>query len=287
MPGRRSKPAERAYIHAILKRALSQAERWAVIPRNVAKLVDSPRVRRADVVPLTPAEARNLLDTVAGDRLAALYSVAIALGLRQGEALALRWSDVDMDAGTLRVRRTVQRVKRPGASESALLYSEPKSARSRRTIVLPQVCAASLRTHRAQQAEERLIAGGSWEDNDLVFCTTRGRPLEARNVVTHFRRQCLKAGLGHRRFHDMRHTCASLLLVQGVHPRVVMELLGHSQISLTMNTYSHVVPQLKRDAAERMDEILTEDGLEDGYILATNAATEARERRPRRPPPAP
>jgi integrase len=244
------------YIHAILKRALGQAEKWGLVSRNVARLVDPPRVRRAEIEPLTPEEARRLLDVVEGDRLAALYSVAVALGLRQGEALALRWSDVDLETGVLRVRRIVQRVKRPGATESELLYSEPKSARSRRTVALPKVCVDALRAHRARQAAERLKAGEAWEDNDLVFCTQLGRPLEARNVVTHFRRQCQLAELGHRRFHDMRHTCASLLLVQGVHPRVVMELLGHSQISLTMNTYSHVIPQPKRDAADRMDDIL-------------------------------
>jgi integrase len=245
------------YIHAIVRRALGQAEKWGLVSRNVAKLIDTPRVERVEVMPFTADEASALLEAVEGDRLAALYSVAVAVGLREGEALALQWSDVDFEAGTLRVRRTVQRLKRSGAERSELVYSEPKSAKSRRTIALPNVCVDALREHRRRQAEERLKVGPWWQDAGLVFSTGTGGPIDARNLVTHFRRQCAKAGLGRRRFHDLRHTCASLLLAQGVHPRVVMELLGHSQISLTMNTYSHVMPLLQRETAEQMDAIFS------------------------------
>lgn len=237
------------YIHAILRRSLGQAERWGLVPRNVAKLVDPPRVVRPEIVPLSRDEARALLAAAHGDRLEALYTVGIALGLRQGEALALRWDDVDLEEATLRVKRTVQRIR------GELVYGEPKSARSRRALSLPAASVEALKAHRRRQLAERLAAF-EWEDNDLVFCTQAGRPLDARNVARHFDRMCERAGLGHRRFHDLRHTTASLLLEQGVHPRVVMELLGHSQFSLTMNNYSHVMPVLQREAANRMDEVL-------------------------------
>src|SRR6266545_6727274 len=161
--------------------------------------------------------------------------VALAVGLRQGEALGLAWNDIDLDGGTLTVRKTLQRI------DESFVLVEPKTVRSRRTIALPSVAVNVLRTHRARQMEERLMAGSLWEDDwGLVFTTATGRPLHGTNVTRTFQQLLAKAGLRRQRFHDLRHSCASLLLAQGVHPRVVMETLGHSQIALTMNTYSHV-----------------------------------------------
>lgn len=238
------------YLHAVLRRALNQAVKWGLVPRNVATLVDPPRVRREEVRPFTPEQARAFLVAVQGDRLEALYTVALAMGLRQGEALGLRWQDVDLEEGVLSVRTALQRV------DGRLQLVEPKSATSRRTIALPQVAAATLRAHRASQLQERLLAGERWQESGLVFTTRLGKPLIARNVFRSFQRVLARAGIPHQRFHDLRHTCATLLLAQGIHPRVVMEMLGHSQISLTMNTYSHVVPALQKEAAGRMDEVL-------------------------------
>lgn len=168
------------------------------------------------------------------------------------EALGLKWSDVDLDSGILRVRRAAQRIPHQGTQ-----LVETKTVRSRRTLVMPPVVMSALRSHRARQNLERLAAGERWIDNDMVFASMTETLSDGPNVTHRFRRLLSKAGLPPMRFHDLRHACASLLLVQGVHPRVVMETLGHSQISLTMNTYSHVLPALQRDAADKMEAVLS------------------------------
>ena len=238
-------------IRATLRVALGQAVRWGELPRNVAELVDPPRVPHHEIRPFTPEEAKRFLQAIKGHRLEALYSVALALGLRRGEALGLHWDDVDLEQGTVSVRFALQRVNR------TLQRVEPKSARSRRTIAIPDFALKALREHRARQLEERLLAGSRWKETGSVFTTTIGTPLDPDNVNRNFKPLLEAAGLRPQRFHDLRHACASLLLVQGVSPRVVMETLGHSQISLTMNTYSHVIPQLQREAAEQMNSLLT------------------------------
>jgi integrase len=224
------------------------------VQRNVAILVEPPSGPSTEIKPLTPAEARTFLNAVRGDRLEALYTVAVALGLRQGEIMGLRWSDVDLDDGTVTVSQALQRVS------GRVTFVKPKSRRSRRTIPIPSTVARSLRAHRARQLEERLIGGPDWNEHDLVFVSTSGTPLEGRNLTRRFQAVLEQAGLPRMRFHDMRHTCATLLLAQDVQPRVVMEILGHSQISLTMNTYAHVIEDLQREAAERMEEVLAGDG---------------------------
>lgn len=234
-------------IRAVLRRALGQAVQWGLVHRNVAALVNSPHISRPDIRPLTLAQVRTLLDAARGDRLEALYTVALAIGLRQGEALGLQWDDVDVKQGTLTVRHTLQRI------DGKLTPVEPKTARSRRTIPLPAIAVTALRAHHARQLEERLRVGNSWTDSGYVFTTAVGTPLDAATVTRAFQRLLRRAGLPHQRFHDLRHACASLLLEQGVHPRVVQETLGHSQIGITMDTYSHVVQSLQREAADRMD----------------------------------
>lgn len=243
-------PRRVQYIHAVLRRALGQAEAWSLIPRNVAKLVKPPRVERFEIQPFTPEEARAFLSAIQGDRLEALYTVALAVGLRKGEALGLKWDDVDLEAGTIMIRFSLQRI------EGELKLVEPKSAKSRRTIAMPAISVNALRAHRARQLEERLVAGSVWQESGFTFTTPVGTPLDGPNVSRHFHRTLKKAGMSRQRFHDLRHTAASLMLVQGIHPRVVMETLGHSQISLTMNTYSHVIPVLKQEAARKMDAVL-------------------------------
>jgi len=244
-------PRSVGIIHAVLRTALNQAVQWDTVPRNVATLVQPPRAPRAEIHPLSPEQARSFLDAVRGDRLEALYSVGLALGLRQGEILGLRWSDVDLEAGTIRVAQALQRVN------GRLEFVEPKSQTSRRTIPLPATVARALRAHRSRQLEDRLAAGARWHDSDLVFTTALGTPLDSRNVTRRFQAALERAGLPRLRFHDLRHTAASLMLAQGVPARVVMETLGHSQISLTLNTYSHVVPALQREAADRMEAVLS------------------------------
>ena len=245
-------PRSVAYIRAIARQALGQAERWGLVSRNVAKLAEPPRVPRRVVRPLEPDEVRTFLHAIDGDPLAALYLAAIGTGLRQGELLGLSWAAVDLEAGTLTVRHALQRV------EGKLVLVEPKSAASHRTIALPDFVRDALRAHAATQRRARLRAGMRWRDDprDLVFCSTTGTPLDGITVTRRFQALLRKAGLRHQRFHDLRHACASLLLAQGVAPRVVMEVLGHSQISLTMGTYAHVGPALGRSAAEQMDAMI-------------------------------
>ncbi len=240
-------PRTVTYARAVLRKALNQAVKWGQVPRNVVTLVDAPRAKRHQITPLTPDQGRALLTAVQGHRLEGLYRVALSLGLRLGEALGLRWEDIDLDTGTLRVAVALQR--RKGSRELV----EPKTQQSRRTLPLPQVLISALKTHRTRQLEERLAAAPAWHDQGLVFPSTVGTPIEPRNLTRHFKSVLQAAELPNIRFHDLRHTAASLLVAQGVHPRVVMEILGHSQISLTMNTYAHVLPQAQREATAYMD----------------------------------
>ena len=240
------------YLRAVLRRALGQALKWGLVTRNVATLVDAPRVERSEMQTLDINQASRFLKAVKGDRLEALYSVALALGLRQGEALGLRWQDVDLEARTLSVRVALQRVK---GDKPRLV--EPKTRQSRRTLPIPAPIVAQFKAHHARQLEERLAAGPEWQGEawGLVFANTRGAPLDARHVVRYFKGHLERAGLPDIRFHDLRHSCASLLVAQGVHPRMVMELLGHSTIVLTMNTYAHIMSEAQRQALSVMDEL--------------------------------
>jgi integrase len=250
------------HIHATLRVALAQAEKWGIVPRNVASLVDAPHVPHKQMRLLTPEQAQRFLKSIMEDRLEALYSVAMALGLRQGEALGLRWADIDLDRGTLTVANTLQRI------DSKLQLVETKRDRSRHTITLPQICVKALWRHRVRQDEERRNAEELWQETGFVFTTTCGTPLDGPTVTHRFQKALRTAQLPHMRFHDLRHTCATLLLAQGVHPRLVMDILGHSQIAVTMNTYSHVIPTMQKEIAMRMDEILNP--------LATPLATSAK-----------
>jgi integrase len=249
------KPKTVRYIRGTLRTALNEAQRWGLVPRNAAALVDGPRVERYTVHPFTPDEARTLLHSVKGDRLEALYSVALTMGLRQGEALGLTWDDVDLQLGYLRITKQLQRI------HGSPKLVEPKTERSRRTLALPPMIARHLQQHLAKQQRERVNAGSRWLEHGLVFTTPIGTPLDGTAVTKQFHQVLDRAGLSQRRFHDLRHSCATLLLVQGVSPRVVMDLLGHSQIGLTMNTYSHVIPDLRRDAADRIEQLLAEPEL--------------------------
>lgn len=345
----------------VLRLALNQAVAWDMLPRNPAagKILTLPRQRRHEIRPLTPDQARALIAAVEGHRWSALFTVALGLGLRLGEAVGLRWADVDLQGARLSVRQTMQRAggnpttrrqrftdyraacrrlaETPPAAgtrdqaradldrllierralrativacsdateleaakaalarnarargqalkalktspvdprrealrtERASLHkalrevgttiapAEPKTERSRRTIALPALVVQALEAHRKRQLETRLAAGRHWQEHGLVFTSRIGTPTDGRNLHTEFKRILRTAGLPPVRFHDLRHTAATLLLTQGVSPRTIMETLGHSQISLTLNTYSHVMPALQEEAAHKMDAILT------------------------------
>jgi len=242
-----------SYHRTVLRIALGQAVKWGMIGRNVASLVAPPKAVRYEGRTLMPTEARVFLDAVKDDRLAALYTVALAVGLRQGEALGLTWKYVDLEGGMLTVRYQMQRI------EGKLTLTEPKTAHSRRTVALPTVVIEALRHHRERQAEEREWVGSRWKESDLVFTTRTGGPIDQRNLCGAFHAILDRAGLPAIRFHDLRHSAASLLLAQGASPRVIMETLGHANIGITMNLYTHVMPALLQETAAMMNRVLTDE----------------------------
>ena len=195
-----------------------------------------------------------MVSALKGDRLEALYTLTLTLGLRQGEALGLRWSDVDFEASTITVEATLQRYGR------SYHLNEPKSRRSRRRLPLPRSLVNRLLRHRTLQLEDRLRAGSAWSTNqwDLVFLTERGRPLNGPTVTRRLQRLLVQAGLPKKRFHDLRHSAASFMLAEGVPMRVITEILGHSDASLTANVYAHVAPELQREATDRVGRLLLE-----------------------------
>ncbi len=245
-------PRTVAYIRSVLRQALRQAERWGMVSRNVASLATPPRISRREIQPLGPDEARIFTEAIRGDRLEPLYLLALGTGLRQGEILGLAWGDVDLAAATVTVRHALQRVG------GRLELVPPKSLSSRRVVALPGFVVDALHAQHLRQRRDRLLAGSRWQQDDraLVFTTTVGTPMDGIAVTRRLQAILRTAGLPRQRFHDLRHACASLMLARGVAPRVAMETLGHSQISLTLNTYSHVIPALGRSAAEEMDALL-------------------------------
>jgi integrase len=237
-------------VRAALRKALNQAMRRGHVVRNVATLVDAPRSSTFTITPLDLAQARKLLDAVAGHRLEALYRVALSLGMRRGEVCGLRWKDVNFIAATLSVKGSLQRFG------GKLQWTALKTAASVRTLALPPVLLDALKRHQARQAQERADAE-DWVDSGYVFVSTRGTPLEPHNVVRHFKSVLRRTGLPETvRFHDLRHSCATLLIAQGVHLSVIKDILGHTQISTTANVYGHVLPDIQRDAASRLDDLL-------------------------------
>lgn len=239
------------HLHATIHKALAMAVRWNLVHRNVADFVDPPRPNHHEMSTLSPEQARTLLNAAYGDRLEALYVLAITTGMRQGELLGLRWRDVNLVDAMVQVCGSMQ------ALRGGLRITETKTAGSRRHVMLSQQPLEALRRHRVTQAGERLRVGAAWEDNDLVFANSVGRPIAAGQLLRRSFEPLLKrAGLPRIRFHDLRHTSATLLLGQGVHAKIVAEMLGHTKISTTLDLYSHVTPTMQRQAAEAFDHIL-------------------------------
>lgn len=236
--------------HSVLRRALNIAVRWRILRTNAAMLVDAPRVPRFEPTTLTADQVKQLLAATADDRLHALWVLAASTAMRQAELLGLTWRDIDLEAGSLKVQRALTR--RQGRFELV----EPKSAKSRRSMPLSQVAIAALRAHRARQHRERLAAGAGGTYDGLVFTSSSGMPLHASEVIKAFYRALERAQLPRVRFHDLRHGAITIMLEQGVHPRIVMEWAGHSTIGLTMDTYSHVRASVLRETSDAMDRAL-------------------------------
>ncbi|HEY4037054.1 MAG TPA: tyrosine-type recombinase/integrase [Ktedonobacteraceae bacterium] len=242
------KPRTIALIHAALHKALENAVKWNLISRNVASLVSLPRAEAHEIHPLTSDEIENLVAAAKGHWLEPILILAVTTGMRRGELLALHWNDVDLERGVLHVRHTVNRLGSYGVVEH-----DPKTRSSRRKVVLPNVALSMLKDHRLHQDQIKVKAGDNWKAMNLVFTNDFGDFISVDKLLRHFKALLEKAGLPHMRFHDLRHSAATILLTMGVHPKVVQELLGHSTIAMTMDTYSHLLPSMQKDAANKMD----------------------------------
>ncbi|MFB6841176.1 tyrosine-type recombinase/integrase [Streptomyces sp. NPDC056361] len=236
--------------HRVLRTALTAACREELVTRNVATLVEPPTVTARELSPWSLDETLDFLAAARKDPLYAAFVLAIALGFRRGEVVGLRWENVDLDKREIRVRTQRQRV----AGE--VYEDDPKGRRRKQTLPLPAICVAPLRWQRLKQAAARERAGEKWTDTGYVFTTRTGQPIEPRNLYRSFTRVAKNADLRVVRLHDARHGTATLLTAAGVPPRVVMEILGHSQIAVTMNVYTHVVQDTQREAVSHMDRLL-------------------------------
>jgi integrase len=239
------------YIHATLHKALHDAQAMTLVQRNVAELATAPRPRPAEMQTFTPEQARRFLEEAHEDRFEALYLLAITSGMRLGELLALRWSDVDLEQGYLIVQRTLR------YSKGSWNFAEPKTAHGRRKLILTSLACEALRRHRACQAAERLALGPIWTNTELIFTDEVGQPLRGITVYRdRFMPLCRRADVPTIRFHDLRHTAATLLLLQGVNAKVVSEMLGHASVTITLSLYAHVLPDMQKDAAAAFDRLL-------------------------------
>ena len=244
-------PTTVVQLHRILHHALRDAMRWNLVARNATELVTPPRKARHDFVTFTPEQARCFLDVVKGDRLEALYILALTTGMREGELFGLRWADVNLAAGALH------------------LVKQLKTQSSRRQVLLVSVAVDALGRHLARQREERLLLGLGWDDHGLVFTNTVGKPLHPSKFLQRsFYPLLERAGLPRIRFHDLRHSAATLLLGLGIHPKIVSEMLGHSQIAITLDLYSHVTATMQQEAVRAFE------GLFGSQVGSQEGATE-------------
>lgn len=254
-------PRTAHHVHRVLHRALRKAVDWKLLAHNPCDSATAPRVPRVEMKVWTPAQTHAFLNATAEkNSLHALYVLALTTGMRQGELLGLRWSDVDLTAGTLTVQRTLQYQK-----GGALVFTEPKTAHSRRSINLSQKAVTALRKHQDLQVFERKAAGKEWKGQDLVFCTATGGAVNPTWITKRFQRDAAAAKLPVIRFHDVRHTAATALLTRDVPTKMVAEMLGHASIAITLDTYSHVLPTMHANAAAAMDAMF--DAL-DGTVSA-------------------
>ncbi len=237
-------------VHTVLHRTLSHAMHWGLTSRNPAQLATPPRPGRREMTALTRDQLQRLFHCTEGSRWFPLWVLIGTTGLRKGEALGLGWNEVDVAMGRLTVRRALQRQRNAG-----LVFVPPKSATSRRTVYLSALACAALCEQRRRQDADRCKAD-RWVESALVFTNHSGAPLEPGEVNRALTLALHRAGLPHVRVHDLRHTTASVLLEAGTHPKIVQDLLGHSTIRLTLDTYSHLTPALHRQAAETMDRVL-------------------------------
>ena len=237
-------------VHGVLHKALETAVSWNLVARNVCDVVSPPRVPEAETIVLTLPQARALLAQVREHRLEPLLMLALTTAMRRGELLALRWSCINFEERSLQVKRTVDFIPRFGFVET-----EPKSKKGRRNILLAGFVTEALQAHRLHQAELRQHLGMTWIEKDLVFTNGHGDYFSPNTLLKIFGRILKQTGLPHVRFHDLRHSAATILLAMGVHPKIVQEILGHSQISMTFDRYAHMLPSMQEDVPGKWDEM--------------------------------
>ena len=241
-------------VHGVIHRALRDAMRWDLVVRNVADAADPPRVPHREISAWSGESLRRFLAATADDRLLALWVFVATTGVRRGEALALRWSDVDLDAARASIARSLAWV----GSEAT--FTEPKTTRSRRVVPLAPETVAAVREHRRRQLEERLAAGPHYDDQGLVFAAEDGAPLSPKNVTKAFGRAVERSGLPRLTLHGLRHTWATLALGAGIPAKVASEMLRHSSTAITLDTYSHVSEGMTRDAADTVGALIFGNG---------------------------
>lgn len=245
-------------IHVILHSALDQAVKNNLVIRNVADFTTLPKQPKKEIRVLTVEEQYKLLNSLKDERLKTCFILALASGVREGELLALRWKNVNLKEGTIAIKESLKRVKifdEDSPAKTKLIFQEPKTKSGKRVVPLPQSVVKELIEHKKKQNEEKLKAGELYENNDLVFATELGKVLEPRNFLRTFYRIIKNADIEHINFHALRHTYATRLLEANEHPKVVQEILGHSDITLTLNTYSHVLPDIKMAAAQKLNHL--------------------------------
>jgi integrase len=243
-------PRTMQLIHGVLRRALVVAQRQGLIGRNPAKAVDPPRYSKGEMKVLTDTQARQLLIAARGKRNELIYHLAVTTGMRQGEILGLKWKDIDWLSCTIHVQRQAQRINGMG-----IVFAETKTRAGNRLIQFGRETLKQLSAHRRRQDIERMAKG--WQENDLIFPSTIGTPLEQRNFYREFKELLKIAGLPDIRFHDLRHTAATLMLLNGIPLLVVTRRLGHAKPSITLDVYGHYLPGMQSEAAALMDELVT------------------------------
>lgn len=235
-------------IHGVLHKALADAVKWELIGKNVCDIVSPPRVPKRQQKVLTKQQAHVLLDYVKEHRLEALLVVAVTTGIRRGELLALRWKDVNLENKSISVLRTVDYIPHYGYVET-----ESKTEAGNRQVMLSTLAVRMLKEHRLEQEETKARLGSAWIEKDLVFTGLHGDYLNPSYLLRVFKKILVDAGLAHMRFHELRHSSATILLAMNVHPKIVQERLGHSDIRMTLGTYSHVLPSIQGDATDKLD----------------------------------
>lgn len=244
-------PASIKKIHIIIHNSLELAVKWNIISQNPAKLIETPKLKRKEMKVWEAHEAKHFLEVAKEDRLYIACLLALMAGVRQGELLALRWQDVDFKKKRIYITQTL-------SHDGKEIVPDAKSDAGIRSVAISKRVVAALKEHKKEQAKERLKSDGQWQDHGLVVCTKVGTPKSPRNLLRVWYRLLKKSELPEIRFHDLRHTCATLLLKQGMSPKVVAERLGHADIEILLNTYAHVLPSMQEAAAEMIENVIFE-----------------------------